>query len=123
MSVGAEVEGDSSRFSARRSGMTYNRRPMVLERLYLFLFVIYCTTVGTVLVALPWSPAWEQLLLHLPLEALDLLRSHWFRGALTGFGMVHLVWSVHDLNRVLAPDLLMSEHGEAPGSRPSDSAP
>ena len=85
--------------------MTYNRHPMALERLYLFIFVIYCTTVGTVLVALPWSPAWDQMLLHLPFEPLRLLRSFWARGALTGFGMVHLVWSVHDLNRVLSPDL------------------
>ena len=89
--------------------IAYNRPPMALERLYLFTFVIYCTTVGTVLVMMPWSPAWDQLLLHLPFDDIRLLQSQWSRGILTGFGLVHLIWSVHDLNLVLNPSLL-SEH-------------
>ena len=91
---------------------------MALERLYLFIFVVYCTTVGTVLVAMPWSPAWDQMLLHLPLETGQFLRSFWTRGLLTGFGMVHLVWSVHDLNRALTPDLGYRSAPSAPAPRP-----
>lgn len=92
---------------------------MALERLYLFIFVIYCTTVGTVLVMMPWSPAWDQLLLHLPFDDIRLLQSQWFRGTLTGFGLVHLIWSVHDLNLVLNP-ALMSAPG--PHSNPQAQA-
>ncbi len=99
---------------------------MALERLYLFTFVIYCTTVGTVLVMMPWSPAWDQLLLHLPFDDIRLLQSPWLRGLLTGFGLVHLIWSVHDLNLVLNPSLLADHRSVQPshGGRrqPTESA-
>ena len=94
--------------------MAYNRRPMALERLYLFIFVIYCTTVGTVLVMMPWSPAWDQLLLHLPFDDPGFLQNRWIRGTLSGFGLVHLIWSVHDLNLVLNPALMEPPRSNGP---------
>lgn len=88
--------------------MAYNADPMPLERFARFVFVIYCAIVGMVLVMLPWSPAWDRMLALLPYPSLDLLKVAWIRGAVTGFGLVHLVWSIHDLDlllRQLLPEL------------------
>ena len=56
-----------------------------------FLFVLYCIEVGTLLVILPWSPHWDRLAVGMPSVALQVvfLRS-WVRGAVTGFGLLHL---------------------------------
>lgn len=62
-----------------------------------FLFVLYCLEVGVFLVISPWSSAWERMVAPLALLGLDtfLLRPA-ARGAVTGFGLVHLVWGAHD---------------------------
>ena len=65
-----------------------------------FVFVLYCATVGAVLVLIPWSPAWDRMLSLLP-AGFEILRLSWFRGGLTGFGLVHLVWCLHDLQLFL----------------------
>ncbi len=66
------------------------------------LFVLYCVQTGVFLVLAPWSPSWERLMLHLPLEGIyRLALSPTFRGTVTGFGLVHLVWGAHDLDSLL----------------------
>jgi hypothetical protein len=66
--------------------------------LFRLLFVLYCAEVGVLLLLLPWGPSWDRVVLQLPsvdLRALAL--SPWSRGAVTGFGSIHLVWGIHDL--------------------------
>ena len=64
-----------------------------------FLFILYCVEVGTLLVMLPWTGYWDRLALSLPSVELQLgVLRPWVRGAVTGFGLVHLVWGAHDLD-------------------------
>lgn len=62
------------------------------------LFILYCVEAGIFLTILPWRETWDRLLLDLPYPMLhDLLLRPLVRGAVSGFGLVHLVWSAHDL--------------------------
>ena len=62
------------------------------------LFVFYCLEAGAFLCAAPWLPTWDRTMVQLPPRALrELLLEPALRGALSGFGMVHLVWGFHDL--------------------------
>lgn len=64
-----------------------------------FLFILYCVEVGSLLVMLPWMGYWDRLALSLPSLQLQLgLLKPWARGAVTGFGLIHLVWGAHDLD-------------------------
>lgn len=83
--------------------MTYNLSPMDSDKLLRFVFFLYCTSVGTLLVMLPWSPSWTMMVDHLPVKGLAVLKQPWLRGGLSGFGMVHLVWGLHDLSALLSP--------------------
>ena len=74
---------------------------MNLDRLLLFVFVLYCSTVGVVFLLLPWSPGYDQMLYLLHASELQPLREPWIRGAISGFGLVHLVWGIHDLAELL----------------------
>ncbi|MEM6795039.1 MAG: hypothetical protein AAF725_13760 [Acidobacteriota bacterium] len=76
-----------------------------MERLLLFVFVVYCTTVGVILTMLPWSPAWDRMISLLALPALSFLEAPLSRGAMSGFGLVHLVWGMHDLHLFLVRSL------------------
>ena len=82
-----------------------------MDRLSLFVFIIYCTCAGVILTMLPWSPAWTRMLALLPYPGLDVLESPWLRGLLSGFGLVHLVWSAHDLHLLLSEALLPEDDG------------
>ncbi|MCL4838730.1 MAG: hypothetical protein KJ058_12275 [Thermoanaerobaculia bacterium] len=67
--------------------------------LFRLLFVLYCAEVGVLLLLLPWGPAWDRVALQLPsVDLRSLALSSWSRGAVTGFGSVHLVWGIHDLS-------------------------
>lgn len=77
--------------------------PMDLERVSQYLFILYCTTIGVALLFLPWSPGWDRLVLNLPFDGLRWLVAPAARGAISGFGLVHLVWSVHELREFLRP--------------------
>lgn len=71
--------------------------------LVLILFVFYCLEAGLFLVVAPWNAGWERVANQLPLAALRaLVLTPIFRGAVSGFGLVHLVWGIHDLRLVLA---------------------
>lgn len=74
---------------------------MNLRRTCQYLFVLYCTTVGVALVLLPWSPGWDRLVGALPFSFLIFLLKPTARGALTGFGMLHLVLGLYELRDFL----------------------
>ena len=51
----------------------------------------------------PWSPSWDRAVTQIPnFSAQALLFHSALRGAVSGFGLIHLVWGVHDLDRWLA---------------------
>ncbi len=84
-------------------------RPSSLFRI---LFVLYCIEAGTFLALAPWSPVWDRTLVQLSSELLRALAlSSVVRAAITGFGLIHLVWGAHDLDelifrrRLRAPDV------------------
>jgi hypothetical protein len=77
---------------------------MDFERLLRVVFVLYCTTVGVVLVLIPWTTGWELMLSHLHFPGVGVLKLPAARGAVTGFGLVHLVWGLHDLQELLHAD-------------------
>ncbi|MEM7583528.1 MAG: hypothetical protein AAF560_09130 [Acidobacteriota bacterium] len=93
---------------------------MDIERLVRFVFVLYCATVGAVLVLVPWSPGWERMIAHLP-AGFEILRQPLLRGALSGFGLVHLVWCVHDL--ILLVGTEVSSRGPGAPRSPGSSSP
>lgn len=78
---------------------------MRLESVFRVLFVVYCLEAGLFLVVLPWTPTWDRLALLGPMGSLagarGFLGASWLRGAVTGFGLAHLVWAVHDLDLFL----------------------
>lgn len=66
------------------------------------LFILYCIEAGLFLAFVPWREAWQRLLIEFPIEGVrTLLMSSISRGAITGFGLVHLVWGAHDLRELL----------------------
>ena len=68
-----------------------------------FLFVFYCVEVGVFFLFAPWSSTWDRAVINLPFPSLhDLYLDSLFRGALSGFGLVHIVWGAHDLEQWLA---------------------
>ena len=70
--------------------------------LLLIFFILYCFEAGLFLVIAPWNTAWDRVVVQLPLSSLrGLLLTPSFRGAISGFGLVHLVWGLHDLRLVL----------------------
>ncbi len=80
--------------------------------LFRILFILYCIEAGTFLVLAPWSPVWDRLMVQLPGEILRTFGLYAVaRAAVTGFGLIHLVWGAHDLDdllfrrRVRAPDV------------------
>lgn len=93
---------------------------MDFERLLRFVFVSYCTTVGVSLVVIPWTPGWDQMLALLDGAGLRLLELPIVRGGITGFGLVHLVWGLHDLRRLLSAGEQRSGRSpaELPGAAP-----
>jgi hypothetical protein len=80
--------------------------------LFRILFILYCIEAGTFLVLAPWSPVWDRTLIQIPNEILRAVFLHpYLRAAVTGFGLIHLVWGAHDLDdlifrrRLRAPDV------------------
>jgi hypothetical protein len=79
--------------------------------LFPLLFILYCIVAGTFLVEAPWNPIWDRALVQvIPGELLRTLAlTPLVRAALTGFGLVHLVWGAHDLD-----ELIFRRHLRAP---------
>jgi hypothetical protein len=70
--------------------------------LFRVFFILYCMEAGVFLLFAPWSAGWGRAALQLANPALRTLALHpLFRSALSGFGLVHLVWSMHDLTALI----------------------
>lgn len=75
---------------------------MRLESFFRVLFVVYCLEAGLFLAVTPWTATWDRLLLLAGASVVrPLALAAWLRGLLTGFGLVHLTWAVHDLDLIL----------------------
>lgn len=73
------------------------------DQVFRLLFILYCVEAGVFLLLAPWGPMWQRTLAHLPLGALRGALLHpAFRGGVSGFGLVHLVWGANDLHAFLA---------------------
>lgn len=63
------------------------------------LFVFYCVEAGAFLLLAPWSLVWDRTLAEISHGALySFLAEPLARGAVSGFGLVHLIWGAHDLD-------------------------
>lgn len=66
------------------------------------LFVVYCAEAGVLFTLLPWTGLWEGALAQVPGLGNPTLGLHpILRGLVSGFGLIHLVWGVHDLEQML----------------------
>jgi len=66
------------------------------------LFVVYCIEAGLFLFVAPWTPSWSRFGGLIPWglgRAVAL--APWFRGLASGFGLVHLLWALHDIDLFL----------------------
>jgi hypothetical protein len=79
------------------------RRSPFIDGLISALFVLYCIEAGAFLALAPWREVWLKFAAWFPDPTLHPILLHPLtRGAVTGFGLVHLVWGIHDLERLLA---------------------
>jgi hypothetical protein len=75
---------------------------MRASSLFRILFILYCIEAGTFLVLAPWSPVWDRMMVQVSTEWLRAFGLNPFlRAAMTGFGLVHLVWGAHDLDDLI----------------------
>ncbi len=83
--------------------MGYNLRLVRFSTMIRLFFILYCFEAGLLLLFAPWFPEWERIMMQvLPFQVLrSLVVQAWFRGAVTGFGLVHLIWGAHDLIAVI----------------------
>jgi hypothetical protein len=87
-----------------------------LDALFRTLFLVYCVEAGLFLILAPWTDSWDRIALQLPVAVLrGLLAATWFRGLMTGFGVVHLLWVAHDAE--------LSWRKPRPATPPSDVEP
>ncbi len=80
------------------------RRAVAWSSLLRVLFVIYCVEAGLFLVIAPWREFWNLLVSRSALSQAHLgtlFMLPWVRGAVSGFGLIHLIWGIHDLERML----------------------
>lgn len=71
--------------------------------LFRLFFILYCVEAGLFFLLAPWSQVWDHALIELPVSALrSWLLAPSLRGAVSGFGLVHLLWGAHDLYEILA---------------------
>lgn len=91
---------------------------MRLDPLFRILFVVYCVEAGLFLLVSPWTPSWERLIAIVPWAALHgLALAPALRGLISGFGVVHLLWALHDVDLMLR----RLPRAESPGT-PRDGA-
>jgi hypothetical protein len=75
---------------------------MRLVTMIRLLFIIYCFEAGLLLTVAPWLPVWDRTVMQISLTALrNLFLQPALRGAVTGFGLIHVVWGLHDLKALL----------------------
>lgn len=66
--------------------------------MFRLVFILYCLEAGLLLLVLPWTPLWDHTLVQIPFDTIrNFLLLPVVRGAVSGFGAVHLIWVLHDL--------------------------
>ncbi len=70
---------------------------MRLGGFIILLFVFYCITAGLLLIFAPWGPLWQRILVLVPDVTNPFFTHPTARAAVSGFGLVHLVWALNDL--------------------------
>jgi hypothetical protein len=66
-------------------------------------FIVWCFIVGTLLLYAPWMPIWVRWTAPFTTPWLrDLLMHPTLRGAVSGFGLLHLLWGTHDLDLLIS---------------------
>jgi hypothetical protein len=75
------------------------------HKLGIFLFIIVCFEVGAFLSVFPWTPQWDSNAVGALFPALrDLWTSSFFRGALSGLGLLNIYISLGEVARLRKPD-------------------
>jgi hypothetical protein len=70
--------------------------------LFRLFFILYCIEAGLFFFFAPWSRVWDQALIELPVTTVRAwLLAPPLRGAVSGFGLIHLLWGAHDLYEIL----------------------
>jgi hypothetical protein len=72
--------------------------------LLIVLYMGYLVNAGLLLILLPWSRAWGLILTGFSPLASAMLDTPWFRGLLSGFGVLHLLLVLWEL---IHPTLLV----------------
>lgn len=87
-----------------------NKRAMALRRLWRALFAVFALEIGLFLLVYPWMDQWN--LNHLPaqfrsmfmnLNLEDVWDDPYFRGAVSGLGLINLWIALHQAVRVIKP--------------------
>jgi hypothetical protein len=86
------------------------------------IYIGYLVQVGLLMVILPWSDLWRLLIAQLPLRVAWILDAPAARGALTGFGVLHLLLVVAEIVHAGQRDRqhlgsALASSSEPPGSR------
>ena len=75
-----------------------------VHKLGIFLFIIVCFEVGAFLTVFPWTPQWDS---NSVANLFPLLRDLWtnsyFRGALSGLGLLNIYISLGEVARLRRP--------------------
>jgi hypothetical protein len=72
-----------------------------MNRLLAIAFILFCFEIGLFLVFVPWSALWENnVLLSHSLHLRSLVLNNFFRGAVSGLGVIDLVLGLSELGRV-----------------------
>ncbi|MGP0072130.1 MAG: hypothetical protein ACLPWF_09370 [Bryobacteraceae bacterium] len=75
-----------------------------IHKLGVFLFIIVCFEVGAFLTVFPWTPQWDNNSMANLLPGLhDLWASSYFRGALSGLGLLNIYISLGEVSRLRRP--------------------
>ena len=71
------------------------------------LFIVFFFEVGLVLSVVPWSTYWERNYFAALAPVLHVvITNHFFRGAVSGLGLINLAAAVAELRSPLRPDAL-----------------
>jgi len=76
----------------------------MINRAIRVLFLLIWVELGLVLVLVPWSEIWEANYFLLRYPAVDILaRSPYFRGAVSGLGVMNIFLALESFRRRVAP--------------------
>ena len=71
-----------------------------MNRLLAIAFILFCFEIGLFLVFVPWSALWENnVLLAHSLHLRSLVLNNFFRGAVSGLGVIDLALGLSELGR------------------------